>query len=179
MEIRIASYIAASFLLEREPNKWHALVLLDSGKQTTDYLKTHTRSFACLHFDDVEAAFPNKQPPTKTLIQQALDFATGKDNLLVSCRAGQGRSVATAYVISCREHGVDEALKLLNPTRHFPNRLVVSLGDAILEDSTALQRFDDWRQRHAHVKLSDYYDEMEKEFDTLEAAGATNRICTR
>jgi len=141
MEIRIGSYVAASFLLEREPNQWHALVLLDSGKEATDFVKTHARSYLYLQFDDVEEPRTNKQSPTKALIEQGLNFAKGKDKLLVSCRAGQGRSVAMAYVICCQEHRAAEALKLLDPTRHRPNRLVVAIGDTLLEASDVLDQF--------------------------------------
>jgi predicted protein tyrosine phosphatase len=177
VEIRIGSYVAASFLLEREPGQWHALVLLDSGKQATDFAQTHARSHLYLRFDDVEESRANKQSPTRDLIEQGLSFARGKDKLLISCRAGQGRSVALAYVISCREHGVPEALKLLDPTRHRPNRLVVMIGDTLLETLDVLAPFDEWRRQHAHIRLSDYYDDMEKEFDALEAQGASDRIC--
>ncbi|MDB5311006.1 MAG: Dual specificity phosphatase, catalytic domain [Gemmataceae bacterium] len=52
-----------------------------------------------------------------------------------------------------------EALKLLDPTRQRPNRLVVSLGDAILDTLDVLGPFDEWRRQHAHIRLSDYYDE--------------------
>lgn len=177
MEIRIGSYVAASFLLEREPVQWHTLIVLDSGKHATDFVKAHACSYCCLWFDDVEQPRADKEMPTKAMIEQGLDFAKGKDKLLVSCRAGQGRSVAMAYLICCQEHGVQNALKLLNPTRHRPNRLVVSIGDTILQTPDVLDQFDEWRRRHAHIRLSDYYDEMEKELAALEAQGATNRIC--
>jgi predicted protein tyrosine phosphatase len=176
VDIRIGGYVSASFLLEREPNQWHTLVMLDSGEEATDFVKAHARSFLYLRFDDIEEPRANKQSPTKALIDQALNFARGKDKLLVTCRAGQGRSVALAYVICCREHCVAEALKLLDPTRHRPNRLVVTIGDDLLETQEVLGQFEEWRRRHAHIRLSDYYDEMEKEFDALVSQGASNRI---
>jgi predicted protein tyrosine phosphatase len=177
VEIRIGNYVAASFLLEREPEQWHTLIVLDSDKQATDFVKAHARSYCYLRFDDIEEPRANKETPTRTMIEQGLNFAKGKDHLLVSCRAGQGRSVALAYLISCREHGVQEAIKILNPKRHRPNRLVVTIGDALLETPGVRDQFDEWRRRHSHIQLSDYYDEMEKEFDALEAQGASNRIC--
>ncbi|MBP3955758.1 dual specificity protein phosphatase family protein [Gemmata sp. G18] len=176
-EIRIAGYTAASLLLERELKQWHALVLLDSNKQATNFVQEHTPSHLYLRFDDIEEPRADKQTPTRAQIAQAIEFAQGKDKLLVSCRAGRGRSVALAYLICCRERGVTEALKLLDPTRHRPNRLVISLGDTLLDALYVLDSFDDWHRRHAHVQLSDYYDEMEKEFEALEAQGASNRIC--
>lgn len=177
MEIRTGSYAAASLLLEREPNQWHTIVVLDSDKQVTDFVERHARSHLVLRFDDIEEPRANRRAPSEALIEQGLNFARGKDKLLVSCRAGQGRSVALAYVIGCREHGVQNALQLLNPTRHRPNRLVVTIGDVLLETLDVLGQFDEWRRRHSHVRLSDYYDEMEKEFEALEAQGASNRIC--
>ena len=177
MGIVIGGYAAASLRLVREPKEWHALVLLDSDKQATDFVANHSCSHLYLRFDDIEDARPGMQLPTRSQIAQALEFAKGKDKLLVSCRAGRGRSVALAYVIGCREFGIVEALKLLDPTRHRPNRLVVRLGDSLLDSVGALDSFDGWRRQHAGVKLSDYYDEMEKEFEALEAQGATNRIC--
>jgi predicted protein tyrosine phosphatase len=177
MEIRIGGYVAASVLLEREPKQWHALVLLDSDKHATEFVQDHARSHLFLQFDDIETPRTNKQLPNRAQVAQALEFARQKDKLLVSCRAGRGRSVALAYLISCQEHGVIEALKLLDPTRHRPNRLVVTLGCTLLNTPDALQSFDEWRRRHAHIQLSDYYDELEKEFEAMEAQGATNRIC--
>ena len=46
-----------------------------------------------MRFDDVEEQRTNKEKPNKAMIELGLNFAKGKDNLLVSCRAGQGRSV--------------------------------------------------------------------------------------
>lgn len=177
MEIRVGSYVAASLLLEREPDRWHTLVVPDSRSQATDFVETHASSYLYLRFDDVEEPRANKQTATSVLIEQGLAFARGKDRLLVSCRAGQSRSVALAYLIACREHGAQKALELLNPTRHMPNRLVVTIGDALLEGSDVLQQYDEWRRRHSHIRLSDFYGEMEKEFDALEAQGAVNKIC--
>ena len=91
MEIQIGGYVAASLVLEREPKQWHALVLLDSDKEATDFVRDHTRSHLYLRFDDIEEPRENKHLPTKVQIAQALDFAKGKDKLLVSCRAGRGR----------------------------------------------------------------------------------------
>ncbi|MDY3551078.1 hypothetical protein R5W24_000152 [Gemmata sp. JC717] len=164
-------------MLEREPKQWHTLILLDSGRQVTDFVNAQSLSSLVLRFDDVEGPSPNLLPPSGLQIAQALTYAKGKERLLVSCRAGRGRSVALAYLITYQARGVADALAVLDPTRHRPNRLVVRLGESVLEKPGALSAFDDWCARHAHIQLSDYYDEMEKEFEALEAQGATNRIC--
>jgi predicted protein tyrosine phosphatase len=179
VQIQVAGYLAASWLLEQEPDQWHTLVVLDSGTQAADFVKAHARSYCCLCFDDVEAPRSNRQAPSKALVEQALHFAKGKEKLLVTCRAGQGRSVALGYVISSQEHGPAEALRLLNAKRHRPNRLVVSIADSLVESPDMLQRFEEWRTQNAHIQLSDYYDEIEKECEALEAQGACNKISPR
>jgi hypothetical protein len=55
--------------------------------------------------------------------------------------------------------------------------LIVALGDALLGKTNILGPFDEWRITHAGIKLSDYYDQMEREFEALEAQGAVDRIC--
>ncbi len=176
MEIRIGGYVPASLLLEREPGQWNALAVLDTGKVPTGFLRAQAASYSYLHFDDVERPFPGKTSPSELLIDQGLEFAKGKDQLLVSCRAGQSRSPAIAYLICCQEMGVEEAVKVLDPTRHRPNPWVIEIGSAVLGNAEIRHQFQDWCKRNSHVKLSDYYDDMEKEFDALSALGAKDRI---
>ncbi len=177
MNICIKSYLTASALLESEPNQWNVLVILDSGWIVTNFLLSHSRSYLALRFDDIDQPRSNKLLPSTTQIQQGLDFSIGKDNLIVCCRAGQSRSAALAYVIACRERGASTALQLLDPTRHSPNRLVVTIGDMLLEFSDAFDQFHDWRTRHSQFRLSDYSAELESEIDELESQGASNKIC--
>lgn len=176
VEICVLGYTAASFLLEQQKHQWHALVMLDTGLKSTGFVEAHALTSMYLRFDDIEVPRADKQAPTIALIQQGLEFARGKEKLLVSCRAGQSRSVALAYLIGCDQMGATAAIKLLDPTRHCPNRLVVALGDSLLGDPSVLDRFDQWREDNRHVKLSDYYEQLEQEFDELEARGARNRI---
>ena len=39
-----------------------------------------------------------------------------------------------------------------------------------------LSTFNDWRERNQGIRLSDYVDDIEREFDELELLGAKNRI---
>jgi predicted protein tyrosine phosphatase len=175
MELRILGYVAASLLLAQEPKQWHALVLLDSGKKPTGFVEAHALSHLYLYFDDIEHPYAGKQLPTERLVEQGLQFARGKEKLLAICRAGRGRSVAMGSLIGCQEWGAEAAVKLLDPTRHRPNRLVVEIGKQLLGDLAVLRRFTEWRGRHP-VRLSDYWDQCEREFDALEAEGARDRI---
>lgn len=177
VEIRFAGYMAASWLLEQQPKKWHSLVLLDSGLRSTEFLQENSVSCCTIVMDDIEGPIQGKSMPSTTLVESALKFASGKPNLLVSCRAGQGRSAAMAYLISSLEHGVMEAISLLNPRRHRPNELIVALGDSLHKAAGILETFRRWRHENVHVRLSDFYEEMEREFDALESLGARNRIC--
>ncbi|WP_165248887.1 hypothetical protein [Paludisphaera soli] len=178
MEIRIAGYLAASHLLEREPGRWHAVVILGAETESTGYAETRALSCLYLRFDDVLDPRPGKITPTRDALRRGLDFATAKDKVLVTCRAGQGRSAALAYLIACQVRAPAEAITLLDATRHSPNRLVVKLGATALGDPTILDRFDEWRRDDSRIRLSDHYDEIEAEFDELERRGARNRITT-
>jgi predicted protein tyrosine phosphatase len=176
MEIRILGYIAASHLLEREPLKWNALVILDSGVTASQFVQRHTIAHRYLHFDDVEKSYEMKRSPSASAIKEGLEFAKAKERLLVSCRAGQSRSAAIAYLISCQEQGVAQAIKLLDPMRHRPNRLVIEIGASLLGDSQILDHFKNWKENLCNSNLADYLDVLRKELDALEAAGASNRI---
>ena len=179
MEIRIHGYLAASFFLEQEPSRWDALIILDSKLSATPFVQSHARRHAFLRFDDIERPTEGRQLVTRDDVAQGLEFAVGSDRLLISCRAGQSRSAAMAYLIACRENGVASALALIDPTRHVPNPLIVRLGAGVLDMPEAVDAFERWRQDNRHVSLSDYYDDLEREFDDLESRGAVNRIVAR
>jgi predicted protein tyrosine phosphatase len=178
MDIRICGYIAASDLLARESGEWHALVVLDSNAHPTDFVACHAKSHLYLRFDDIEAPRDNLVCPNERHVVEALQFAAGKERLIVTCRAGQSRSAALAYLHTCQHAGPAQAVDLLNPTRHIPNRKVVMLGGIYLNTPVIWQQFEDWRQKNAHIRLSDHYDEIEHEIELLEVRGAKNRICT-
>lgn len=176
MKIIIRNYLAASYLLEQEPHVWDAIVILDSGLRHTEFVAANARRHIYLRFDDVVAVTTNKRPPTVSDIRKAMDFATNSENLLVSCRAGQSRSVATAFLVAFQQMGSAAALSLLNPKRHSPNSLIVTLGEQLVDDPTLLSTFNDWCERNKEIRLSDYVDDIEREFDELERLGAKNRI---
>src|SRR5262245_7718252 len=109
MEIRIASYLAASDLLERESGRWDALVMLDWEKNGRGYVEKMAKSHLYLRFDDVNKGREGKQEPTRRMVEEGLAFARGKERLLVSCRAGQGRSAAMGYLACTQACGVEVA----------------------------------------------------------------------
>ena len=176
MNIVIRNYLAASFLLEREPKAWDAVVILDSGMRHTGFVEEHAGRHVYLHFDDVDSRNAGKRPPTTDDIRSALEFAADSENLLVSCRAGQSRSAATAFVICFDRLGPEAACRLLNPQRHVPNPMIVDLAARLIDDPLLLPTFRKWQSDNKQVNLSEYLDDIEREFDELESQGARNRI---
>lgn len=79
-------------------------------------------------------------------------------------------------VVGCRYLGIPSGIALLDPRRHVPNAHLVELGAQATGDGTILTAYRDWRTQHQAINLADYYDEIEREFDELEARGAKNRI---
>lgn len=178
MNIVIRNYIGASQLLECEPKDWSAIVILDSNCAPTSFVSEYAARYTYLTFDDLTLGHSNKRIVEHTHLQQAMDFATDVERLLVCCRAGQSRSAATAYVVAYARRGRSTAIELLDPKRHIPNELVVRLGSDVLEMPEIFADFKEWQVRNQHVKLADFYDEIEAEVDELERQGARNRITT-
>ncbi len=176
MNIIIHNYLSGSFLLEREPNRWDAIVILDSGMTHTDFVANHARNHIYLRFDDIDTDIPGKRMPTSEDIQPALEFASASQDLMVCCRAGQSRSAATAFLIAYHRLGPDAARRILNPQRHIPNSLIIELGARPIDDPSVMQTFSEWRTDNRHMKLADYLDDIEREFDELKMQGAKNRI---
>ena len=175
-DVRIHGYLAASFLLEQEPGRWDVLVILDSGLVETPFVGEHAKRHLCLWFDDVVAPTEGKTLASQEDVAKALRFAGTCDKLLVSCRAGQSRSAALAYLALCQAGSAEDAVRVFDPTRHIPNRLIVELGDRVLGDPDVLDQFERWRSRHEHVSFSDHFDDIERELDALIEQGAVNRI---
>ena len=178
MIVQIRNYLAASHLLSTQPSSWAAIVIIDSQSKATDFVANHTTAHLLLRFDDITAPKSGKQMVDTRQLQLALDFAADQEQLIVSCRAGQSRSAAVAHAISFQNNGPDAANEILNPRRHNPNRHVIETVAPLLDDPTYLSTFEEWARAHAGVRLMDYIDEIEAEFDELEAQGARNLIVT-
>lgn len=176
MKIAIRSYLAGSFLLEREAKTWDAIVILDSGLTPSEFVAEHARKHMYLQFDDITAASPQKIMPTLEDVSEAIEFSRDSEQLLVCCRAGQSRSAALAFVIACQLLGTKNAVPLLNARRHAPNSLIIELGAAVVDDPLFLTIFADWQVANRSQRLTDYLDEIEEEIDELERDGAKNRI---
>lgn len=176
MTIEIHNYLSGSYLLEQQPGRWDAIVVLDSNLSSSDFVAEHTRSHLFLKFDDVEIESGAMRAPVLQDVRAALEFASKSENLMLCCRAGQSRSAALAFVICYTQSGRDAAVQMLNPKRHIPNQRIIDLGSLAIDDTELRATFDDWQSRFRHMNLSDYFDEIEEEYEQLEQAGAVNRI---
>ena len=176
MNIAIHNYLTGSYLLESEPQKWDAIVILDTGLTHSNFVSRYSRRFLYLYFDDVIINSLGRRAPSHDDIKDAIEFSGQSDNLLVCCRAGQSRSAATAFVICHIRKGADAALELLNPKRHIPNTRIIEIGSILTNGDSVSRVFQKWQTDHKHVRLSDYYEEIERELDELESRGAKNRI---
>lgn len=175
MNVVIKNYVGGSYLLEREPEKWDAIVILDSGAMLSDFVPKHARRWVALTFDDVSRELPGKRAPMLADVRDAIDFSRGSANLLVCCRAGQSRSAAIAFA-AYYAHGVTDATAILNPRRHVPNERIIQLAATALSDSSILSVYDAWKLANQSIRLVDHVDEIEREQDAIESLGARNRI---
>lgn len=173
MKIEIRGYVAASDLLNSEPGIWDAIFILDSNCKLNPACQQLSKRHLALSFDDVETPRGNLVAPTERHLQEALRFAKNSSKLLVSCRAGQSRSVALGLFVTAKLYNSQQAMNLLNPARHIPNELILSL---------AMREIDD---PDFHCLLSTWIENAQGKFDQelarqsieeLLANGATNQI---
>lgn len=175
-EIRAASYLVASELLQRESDSWDVIVVLGSEAELNPFVEKHSRSYLVLRFDDIEKPIQGQQHVASKHIEQAVAFAKNSENLLVTCRAGQSRSVALAFVLASQHFGEQAANEMLNAKRHIPNQLLIREAARLLDHPEIEDSFRAWRNSNAHIVLSDYYDEIDDEIAALEASGVVNKV---
>src|SRR5262245_52675635 len=88
-----------------------------------------------LQFDDITTRFPDLKHPVVEDVQEALDWASGSEDLIVACHAGVSRSSALAYVLRSRDWSPSQAVKILERGIHSPNRLIVEIGAKLLANA--------------------------------------------
>ncbi len=96
------------------------------------------------HFDDIQSPEPGWIVPGREHIQRILGWTLGMSKIAVHCTAGISRSPAVAYLIACQRSPPREALQVLDPMMHFPNRLIISLGAEAMGDESILSEYNRW-----------------------------------
>lgn len=115
----------------------------DQIEQLFQLYKDNYASVLPITFDDIEYEAEHMTPPAKEHIKEILDWSKGKSDLLVHCRAGISRSSAVAYLIGCLDSSPKEAIKVLDPLLHWPNKLMVELGAEVLRNPDILETYLD------------------------------------
>jgi predicted protein tyrosine phosphatase len=151
MKPKICSHRAAAEFLGENPKTYDVILIVNTGRKydNEEYLseiKRQANRVCELMFDDIEFHRDNHRMVEPSQVREAVNFAADKDNLVVCCTAGMGRSAALAYVVACSKMEPAEAVTILDPNRHTPNEKVIFLGDTIVDAPTMLEcyaRFKD------------------------------------
>jgi len=88
-----------------------------------------SKGFLKLEFDDiVKDVFPYVSP-TKEQVLEGLKWAKDRRPLIVHCWAGVSRSSAMALLIAIQSVGLNDGLKVLSPSLHYPNERIIEIGE--------------------------------------------------
>jgi predicted protein tyrosine phosphatase len=150
--IRIMSQRAVVNLLEADHPQRHNLIFITHpddpyALKGTAGLSALAKSFLLLGFHDISKEMEGILGPTKEHVMTALEFAEGKDDLIICCHAGVSRSSGTAYVIATQRTNPKEALNVLEVGKHYPNLLVVKHGSIILDKPEMVELILDFHSR--------------------------------
>lgn len=151
MEVTILGHRKAVELMEEFPNQLD-IIFISSPDGRFSVMNSFripelAKEICEILYHDVEFSIAHMDPPKIYHVQKALDFAKGRDKLIVACQAGISRSSATAYVVKTAEVGPVEALKVLNPKVHQPNMAVVRHGADILNEPDMVHLVQEWKAK--------------------------------
>lgn len=145
-------------LLDKRQNL-DAIIITNYGIPLPEWIIPQVKTFLHLDFDDITYALRSYVLPKKENIQLAFDFSEEKESIVVACHArfpaGISRSSAIAYLIACKEWGIDKALTILDRNIHYPNALIVKLGSEILKDKNIWDKFCEWQLEHTDFHPED------------------------
>ncbi len=126
-------------LQRRRPER--VISVLDPGSAFPELGPSYTDRHLRLAFHDVHTAAPGVTLPSATHIAQLLAFLDAWDaseSLLVHCRAGIGRSTATAFVAACHRNPRTSELTIAVELRRVaplarPNETLIRLADEAMK----------------------------------------------
>ncbi len=149
IEIYIRGHVRGtlqSLLVERS-GELDAVVMTNHNYPFPDNVAEHCKSLLWLVFDDVTHTtdrLTGETPhiaPKKEHVESILHWAKGKDRIVTACHAGQSRSSAAAYLIACQAWGVEKAIGILTPHKHWPNACMVKYGSEVLDDKNVWTKY--------------------------------------
>ena len=146
--IAIYSLESISEVIRKRKTDWDIVSIRSSGCAGAygvfDIYHKNFNSIICEEFDDIESPDDELKVVTRAKITRILKWAKGKDNIVVHCTAGISRSSAVAYLIACSRMHPSKAIKILDPTLHSPNTLVIFHGIKILKDMAVFEHYKKW-----------------------------------
>ena len=162
LNIRIMNENETTGELLKKRNFWNVISIRspDSERIGPDAVKDLAVDFLPLVFHDVwhkSQIKGNIQPPTRTHVNQAMEWAKGKVDILVHCKSGVSRSSSLAYVLACCRMTPEEALKVLNFKIHYPNQLIVMYGAELLENAAVWDVFFGELSRQPKVGIDEVF----------------------
>lgn len=145
-EILIAGHQSGTFqqIVRKRPDEFAGITIVDPGFKIRQDLSEGLTSHLSLSFHDVwKAGAPN--PPQYEDIVKSLDWAKDKEKIVVACHAGISRSSALAVVIALQAwQDAEQAISILNPKEHSPNRRIIEIGHARFRQYRLRDHFNRW-----------------------------------
>ena len=150
MEIKIFGHLEACAFLKLNPNIWD-VIFISSPKdkfcmKNSEKIPSLSKSCLEILFEDISEHVKGFRECRPKHITQALQFAEGKEKLIVTCQAGISRSSAMAYVIQSSLTNHLDALKVLDPKLNWPNERVVKLGSKVLKNPEMVKSVESWKE---------------------------------
>lgn len=128
--MEILSRAALLALVKANPKEHSAVVIHEFGKRAeVEEIIRHCKKCVVLEMDDIIS--DRLGGPTKEQVQEAL--ASGFE--IVACKQGVSRSAAIAFLMECQKKSPEEAIKLLDEKKHYPNELILKFGLELIGDS--------------------------------------------
>jgi predicted protein tyrosine phosphatase len=115
--------------------------ILDPGSRFPELGPAYVGRHLCLEFHDIHLATLDQILPAATHVDRLLRFLKRWDpgeNLLIHCRAGIGRSPATAYIAACyhnpdiEESEIATQLRTVSPIAR-PNKTLIRIADNAMD----------------------------------------------
>lgn len=136
MTISVCPISKLSEMLKRS-NPARVVSILDPGSSFPELGPAFVGRHLCLEFHDIHSPTSNHVLPSATHIDRLLRFFDRwdpGDDLLIHCRAGIGRSPATAFIAACYHNPGRDELRIASDIRRAspsarPNRTLIRLAD--------------------------------------------------
>ena len=122
----------------------------DAPTGTYDDFEKHRHNYRDIIiecFDDLRFPEEGFITPSHEHIRRILKWAKGKERIAVHCTAGISRSSAVAYLIACQRVSPKKAVKILDPAKHCPNKIVLEIGKEIFKDESICTEYAEWFEK--------------------------------